>query len=626
MAIERMQKVLIAGMSTDFEKISRRLQALSLLHVEKLQESEKLSHLATKRENEHKLEELASAISFLQRYNAGKRKMLQPMPEYSAEALLNMDDAKAFEAVAESKAIETALNEIRSQIHQKENLLEQLKPYCEFKVPISALKDTQHAVFRLGVLEVKEAASVLQALSEYAEIEQLQTTENGLLPVCIAVHRENAQKLSEQLREAGFADANLPCNGAPGEEIEKTRLQLEQLQQRQAEISEQAQKLADESIHLLQTVYDKYSVRTQRDLLAEKAASVGSKVFLLTGWVKQRDLEQLKEELSMVSADLMVEPIEPEKGEMPPTAVRNSKLLQPFEVVTNMYSLPLYSGIDPNPYMAPFFFLFFGMMLSDAGYGIILTVLCLAFLRIARPRSTTAMITTVLAFGGVSTLIWGALFGGWFGEELLPALWFVPMEEPMTMLIVCLALGLLQISAGILIKIGLDLKAKNIVGAICDEGFILCILWGAVGLLLGVSIGGTIALIGVIGLFLTAGRDRKGILKKFMGGFSAVYGLTSYVSDILSYCRLFGLGLATGVIGMVFNTIATMLMGSPIGFIFAVAILVAGHSFNLGINVLGAFVHSCRLQYIEFYSRFYEGGGRAFCPYTYQTKYTVVTR
>ena len=209
--------------------------------------------------------------------------------------------------------------------------------------------------------------------------------------------------------------------------------------------------------------------------------------------------------------------------------------------ITDMYSHPLPTEMDPTALMAPFFFCFFGMMVSDAGYGILLTIGALLLLKIAKPRGMMGQITAVVAMGGISTLIWGAVFGGWFGEELLPAIWFVPLEEPIMMLGFCLALGMVHLSAGILAHAWQEWKARRPLDAVCDSLFILCTLWGIPMLLLGWNVGMYICLFGLAGLLLTGGRAKKGFFGKVTGGLSSLYGLTSYLSDILSYSRLFGM-------------------------------------------------------------------------------------
>ena len=277
--------------------------------------------------------------------------------------------------------------------------------------------------------------------------------------------------------------------------------------------------------------------------------------------------------------------------------------------------------------MAPFHFIFFGMMLSDAGYGLVLTIALFIAMKLFKPQGFAGKLTMVIFFGSISTVIWGAMFGGWFGLEWHPLL-FVPMNEPIKMLVLCFGLGAIHLVCGMLIKVYTLIKAGDIMGAVCDQISWLIMFAGffCMGMVEG-PMGKYLALLGAAIILLFGGREKKGIVSRLIGGLLSLYNISSYLSDLLSYSRIFALGLATGVIGMVINTIAQMLLGmGPVGVVVAVLLLIGGHTFNIIINVLGAFVHSSRLQYIEFFGKFFEAGGRAFVPLALRTKYTEVTK
>ncbi len=314
-------------------------------------------------------------------------------------------------------------------------------------------------------------------------------------------------------------------------------------------------------------------------------------------------------------------------GEIPPTVMENNSLVKPYESVIELYSRPMAGSIDPDFIMAPFHFIFFGMMLSDAGYGLVLTVLLFIAIKLFKPEGFAGKLAKVIFFGSISTVLWGALFGGWFGLEWHPLL-FAPMKEPLKMLALCFGLGTLHIVVGMLLKIYMLLKQGDVMSAICDEVswllmfagfFCMALVPGQVGKYLALSGAGIIILFG--------GREKSGLVSRLTSGLLSLYNISGYLSDLLSYSRLFALGLATGVIAMVINTIAQMLMGAgPLGMVVAALVVFGGHAFNIVINVLGAFVHSSRLQYIEFFGKFYEAGGKAFLPLALRTKYTNITK
>ncbi|MGN1068786.1 MAG: V-type ATP synthase subunit I, partial [Candidatus Fimadaptatus sp.] len=242
---------------------------------------------------------------------------------------------------------------------------------------------------------------------------------------------------------------------------------------------------------------------------------------------------------------------------------------------------------------------------------------------------TVGDIAKILVAGGASTMFWGILYGGWFGISV-PALMFAPMDEPLMMMILCVALGLVQIVVSLVMAMIMNIKRGKPWDAVFDQASWIALLMGVALLALGTinpvfsEIGKWLAIAGVVVIVAFGGRGKKNIIMRIGGGLGKLYGVSSYLSDLLSYARLFGMGLATGVIGMVINLVASMLWANPVTMIFAALIFVGGHMFNLAINALGAYVHSCRLQYIEFFSRFYEDGGREFKPLRVKTKYVDI--
>ena len=233
----------------------------------------------------------------------------------------------------------------------------------------------------------------------------------------------------------------------------------------------------------------------------------------------------------------------------------------------------------------------------------------------------------ILFWGGIGAGLAGALAGGWFGDLFgLPPLWFNPMEEPLKMMVVSFALGLVHIFVGMGLEFYDNVRQGDVWSAIFDQGFWFALILGLLFLFLPplASIGGWLAKIGAVGLVLTQGRHQKNILMKLGSGLASLYNLSGILGDVLSYSRLLALGLATGVIANVINMLAKMALDFPygLGYIVMVVILVGGHLFNLFIGAMGSYVHTSRLQYIEFFGKFFEGGGKLFSPFKIQQKYT----
>ena len=310
-----------------------------------------------------------------------------------------------------------------------------------------------------------------------------------------------------------------------------------------------------------------------------------------------------------------------------PVLLQNSGAADAYEVVTKLYSTPNQREIDPTPLIAPFFFVFFGICLTDAGYGVILSLLALFIMRKLKLGGMGKQLIKLLFLGGISSFIFGVLMGGWFGDLIkIRPLWFNPLDDPMRMLVFSFVLGIIQIFFGMGVRAYQEIKAGRVLDAVFDQGLWFVFLIGLISLAFPQfsAVGKWLAAGGALGLILTQGRRQKGLIKKFLSGLLSLYDITGYLSDVLSYSRLLALGLATGVIATAINTMSGLLSGSVVGIIAMVIFLIGGHFFNLMIGSLGAYVHTSRLQYIEFFGKFFEGGGKAFQPFCNTTKFVDI--
>jgi len=375
------------------------------------------------------------------------------------------------------------------------------------------------------------------------------------------------------------------------------------------------------------------------------------KVYFVEGWMKQRDKPRLERELQRFHecTDIFYE--DPARDDdTVPVILENSPRIQPFEIITRMFGMPKYHEPDPTPMLAPFFFLFFGLCLTDAGYGILLSLFMMWLMKRYVLDSGTVQLARLLFYGGISTVFAGALTGGWFGDifDALPAsLGFItqvknrlilinPMEEPIAFLILALILGYIQVGYGIFLKMRNRIKQGELADALMDEGiwliFINSLFVGMVLSVLGVgtspigqslivTLQGFAVLSGLARIWLHDRENPRVVVRVFAGLYS-LYDIVGVFSDVLSYSRLLALGLATGVIAMIVDMLALMTSDIPwVGLLLGVVIFSFGHLFNLVINTLGAFIHSGRLQFIEFFSKFFEAGGKKYKPFRFQSKY-----
>ena len=365
--------------------------------------------------------------------------------------------------------------------------------------------------------------------------------------------------------------------------------------------------------------------------------------YILEAWVPADRADALDKTLDDSGLALMYEIREPKEEEKPPTYVENNAVVEPYQSVTNMFSAPAYREIDPNPFVAFFFFLFFGMMLADAGYGLVLTVLTGIVLAKQRPPKGQANLIKIIFMGSISTIIWGVVLGSYFGysaSDIGVWYWFNPIEEPMNMLYLSLAMGIFQMCFGLGINMVAMFRQKKPLDAISGTlswYFMLLGLALAFGpsLITSVSIpawvktvGYVMLGVGVFLLMLSGALHKKGA-GKVSGALARLYDIVNFFSDLMSYTRIFGLGLASAVIGMVFNEIGQVVMNlvpiKAIGIVAAAIVFLIGHTFNIGINALGAYVHNSRLQFVEFFGKFYTGGGELFRPLGSEMKYYYIS-
>lgn len=377
----------------------------------------------------------------------------------------------------------------------------------------------------------------------------------------------------------------------------------------------------------------------ERDTERVKSGFVRTeRTFALKGWLPVQAQKKIAGVLEEYGCWYEFSP--PDDEENVPVMIHTNTFSTPFEAVTEMYSLPDYRGFDPTDIFSVFYALFFGLMLSDAGYGFVLFLTCAIVLHKYALEGMTYKLFRMFEICGLATVFWGILFGSYFGDfaetwartvfgktiDIKP-LWFDPMEDPTRLLIFSLLFGIVHLFTAMGIDIYMKVKRGRYMDAFCDDVVWYITITGA-GLWIGggtlsdglPGIGKILAILGLVLLLLTGGRHNKGI-RKVTGGLGAVYNITGWISDILSYARLLALGLATGVIASVVNLLGAMIGTGVKGAAALILIGIFGHLFSMAINVLGAFVHSSRLQYVEFFGKFYEDGGEPFSPFHRNTRY-----
>lgn len=651
-----MQRVAVIGLDTDKEKLMSAFSDFGA--VELTEQSQKLDDdewkvLANLDGNQEcavkldqKLAKAQQALDIIEKYDKSKSPLFNTRRRMDFEGFkaLRNDNSKAEAIIEEFLAKGDRIHALSEKVSKLEIDILSLLPWVEFDLPM-ALTETKDCNIHKGVLPLDlDIESLTKDLEENFEqlVFKVVHKDKELQYVALMCTKALDEQVMEILREKGFAESVFKeLNELPEAALKRMEVEL-------AEANNEISCIADEVAkdaklkEKIEEYYDVIFLEAEKQKNKTKLLKT-AKTFLLEGWVPERLVEKAKKILDENDCYYVFR--DPLDDEDVPVLMENSKFITPFESVTEMYSLPAYRGFDPTKIFAAFYVVFFGIMLSDAAYGIIMAIACFVILKKYDLEGMAQKLITLFLYCGISTTFWGALFGGWFGdiatvvariffgvEFAIKPIWFNPMDDPIKLLIFSIALGIVHLFTGMGIKSYIQIKEGKWFDALCDQGFWIITITGICAWLGGsmilpalTNIGMYMAIAGLVGLLLTGGRHNKGI-GKVIGGLSSVYDITSYLSDILSYSRILALGLATGVIAQVVNTMGSIFGGGILGAILLLIIFIFGHTLNIAINVLGAYVHTCRLQYVEFFGKFYMDGGEPFEPMGQKTKYIRVMK
>lgn len=576
--------------------------------------------------------------------NFKKDNRLVPLEEYETVA---RDEMEVLSRISEMEKVNARLVDIKSEKARLAALKEQLSVFSQLDIPFSEVKDTETCIMLLGTVPENKLEYLKSELCEDSELYEYGGDKNKC--VIVFFRKDEEKGVTSTLAASDFVRCAFDYDVTAAEKISELSVREEELDGERSEAVKASMRFLP-VLSNLKVLYDYYTLE-----LAKFDAMGGcphtKEAFIMEGWVPAERAESLEKDIKERCKCTEIAFRDPFDDEIPPTLVKNNKAVRQFEGITDMFGAPNYRESDPNIFVALFYFLFFGIMISDAGYGLVMAIACFTMVKIMKPVKKSGQMLLMFGFCGISTVIWGALFGGWFGIQNIGALekiqWFNPLNEPLKMFMLALGMGVLQIGTGFLLK-GIALcRQKHVVYAIFNQFswdiiFIgLCLISPKLMLFLGAiseekawfatssTVGMYVAIAGFAMLLIGGAIGKKNPVKMITGAFGNAYGAINVVSDLLSYSRLFGLGLTTGVIGYVVNMLADIIVntffhGLWVGWIPAAVVLVIGHVFNIAINLLGAYVHNSRLQYIEFFGRFYEGSGRAFKPLGEQTKYTYL--
>jgi V/A-type H+-transporting ATPase subunit I len=573
---------------------------------------------------------------------------------YGEMKVINKRGKAVAELVSKLEAIQNELNVLRAKITQNTETILAMRKYAALPIPADLIKNTKHCFTLCGIMPESEFARYKNDI----EMDKF-ACESYPAPndsVCAVVAGDiDELPIADAIYNYKFEPFPAVSFGrTPAKQIEFLQKENDNTENEIYKVLKKAQ-IPAEDIAQLKTYYD-YLLNELDNFEILTATMQTKKCFILNGWIPARNGKQFEYDITHLCDDIAVKITDPADTDNPPVLTHNSAIVTPFGSVTAMYGAPGRTDIDPNPFVAFFYFLFFGIMLGDAGYGILLSVMTAVILLVKKPKGGFKQMMALFLICGISATAWGVIFNSFFGVGIyaktevgyfanaLPAALLDPMGNATFFLAVTLYFGIVQILVGQLLNFYNQLRHRRYNDAFFGAlpHFVLfCGLALAfpklIGGLLGIenpivdffdpltALGTILALIGVGGIILFNGRNKKGVAGKVLGGLSGAYGLVNYFGDILSYARLFGVGLAGCVIGYVANYLAGMMFGfGIIGIPFGVIIAVFFHAINLGLGLLSSYVHDARLQFIEFFGKFYEGAGKPFSPLGSNLRYTKI--
>lgn len=541
---------------------------------------------------------------------------------------------------------QTQREEILLAISQTQARQTALLPWLSMDVRLDG-KATQTTEFLFGSVGAKVGEAELNAaLSEISAEPKIVSQDKNHRYLAVLIKKDEREQALLALRSIGFVPAGNLFSDLPREEEEHLKEENARLQNEEQRISDEIKDFASRRQEW-KVAADYYRIRADKYEVLGKILQ-SKHTFFLSGFVPAKDAESLSQML-FEEYGAAVECVDTEDS---PVRLQNNRFSESFEGVLESFGLPKKGEFDPTVIMSFFYVFLFGLMLSDAAYGAVISIACFVLLKRFR-NMEPSMRKSIKMFGfcGLSTLFWGVLFGGYFGDAIevisrtffgkeisVPPLWFAPIQSPMKLLLYSLLFGLIHLFTGLALKGYMCLKEKDIKAFISDVLSWFMLLAGLLMLLLkssiyaslsgaalplgtaGKAVAEALAIVGALIILVMAGRPSKNIGKRLAKGAYSLYDITSWLSDLLSYSRLLALGLATGVIASVINQMGSMAGKGILGIIVFILVFLVGHTFNLAINLLGAYVHTNRLQYVEFFGKFYEGGGRAFSPFRENTK------
>ncbi|ABX43434.1 V-type ATP synthase subunit I [Lachnoclostridium phytofermentans] len=668
MSVLNMQKIQLCALKRNRKKLLTTLQRCGVMEVTDIYYDDSIFHLQKQSEVEEYVAEdiqlAKEALQVMDTYCDKKtkvssltgRKLITSEKYEFYESKYNQIKEHALQVTRLARIITEEVQENKKRRAQ----LEALVPWITLTIPFSCTETNCTAVFFGTLPNAWEKSKVEELFSDpltttennqFVEVEVISSSKlmTYIMVMCL---KKQAVEVLSILRDASFSQKISNCNLNLPPAKEKDFIE-EEILVSEKKITEHLKMIKEfeQDIEEFQFLSDDAEVRLGQCEVIKHLVETEN-VFVVSGYIPKDEIGKTLKRIQE-QCDVAIETMDISEEEEVPILLKNPAFSKPLEGTVKAYSLPGKGEIDPTTIMAVFYYILFGLMLADAAYGAIMVFGCtFALLKYKNMENTLKNSLKMFLYCGISTIFWGVMFGSYFGDMVdvvsetffghvisIPPVWFFPVNEPMKMLVFSMLFGIIHIYTGLAVKLYQCIKQKDYKSVLYDVILWYIVLTASLVLLLSMDVFtktfglsfqlskevGNIALVIMLissaGIILTAGRESRNPVKRFLKGLYGYYGITGYLSDVLSYSRLLALGLASGVICTVINMMASMVGGGFVGVIAFIVIFILGHAINIGINALGAYVHTNRLQYVEFFGKFYSGGGREFSPFSMRTKY-----
>lgn len=637
MAIAKMkQMTLLAEQESKDQllKAVQELQKLELLDLSTLEESKLFDYYTSetstlnKSEYEEKLKEIQVTLTYLHQYIPSPglfAKLKKGRDEYTLEELENQIDINSVEStVANVKIIEKKLIEIDQKLKSLTDEELFLRKWQNLDFNPKELEELTLTTGLVGTISSANTPDFTEALKKagpnYTEGIFNYKDEAAFL---IITSENEFNSIKEVLSKFQFTKLNYSHSLIPKEELKRNSVEIKNATEKQKNLKNELQTYKD-VIKELELGEEYYYNLVQREI-GKSLILNGNQLFIVNGWLEEAEVPELvqllnkyigKESYAIIENEIKIKDFD-----SVPVVLKNSKFVEPFESVTEMYSLPKYNDVDPTPFMMPFYLVFFGMMSADIGYGLVLllgTTAALKFLKLDRGMGKFIRFFHLLSY---SVIVWGIIYGSFFGAEI-PFQLLSTTDDVITILLLSVVFGFIQLVYGLILNGVIKWRKQERASSYIDGTAWVGILMGIGLLVLSMMVFDnpmitTIAyiLIGVnvLGIIVVSALASKSKGLGFALGLYNLYGVTGYVGDLVSYTRLMALGVSGGSIAAAFNMIVDFL--PPVAkFTVGIVLFILLHSLNIFLTYLSAYVHTARLQYVEFFGKFYEGGGHALAP------------